>query len=417
MLRRPKVTATVLSASILTLFLVSLSPLPQLLAASTTSGNGGSGATLNPVQISIQTKNLTSVSSYDLVGYNSTGAAVASYTGQYQRVTFDLPAGTYLFAATANGPNPSQSPVCCVCVQKGQATGTVVVGPPAQAPTAAGAAGSSAIGYPCYVSNPALEFGYSLTQVTSGPTTITIATQSPSAIPTAALSVSLSYKNGTAVSDAYVSASGVGTNWYWGDVSGVTMYAQTGADGVAHLVVPAVALIVTASKSVQVDLPKSQTTMQVNVGGQLVNVTLYYSPNYVYLSAEALLIPPQATLSMVVTAQTQSQLIPYAAGAASSPGQAVTNGAAVPPSSGQGLPTTQAAGAGAQTSTVSVQTSRVAAAAPAAIPPIPASDLGAPPSTQPSSNSPSISVLAIGTVVLAGAVAAVVGIAISRARR
>jgi hypothetical protein len=231
------------------------------------------------------------------------------------------------------------------------------------------------------------------------------------------VSVGLSYKNGTAVSDAYVSASGVGTNWYWGDVSGVTMYAQTGADGVAHLVVPAVPLIVTASKSVQVDLPKSQTTMQVNVGGQLVNVTLYYSPNYVYLSAEALLIPPRATLNMVVTAQTQSRLIPYAAGAASSPGQAVTNGAAaVPPSSGQGLPTTQAAGAGAQTSTTSVQTSQIAAA-PAAIPPLPASDVGAPSTTQSSSNPTSISVLAIGTVVLAGAIAAVVGIAISRARR
>jgi hypothetical protein len=410
MLRRPKVTATVLSASVLTLFLVGLSPLPQLLAAASAGSNGGSGATLNPVQVSIQTKNLTSVGSYDLVGYNSTGAAVASYIGQYERVTFDLPSGTYLFAATANGPNLSQPPTCCVCVQPGKAAGAGVASPPAQA-TTSGSAANSAIAFPCFNSNPALEFGYSLTQV-SGPTTITISTQAPSAIPTTAVSVSVSYKNGTAVSGAYVSASGVGANWYWGDVSGVTMYAQTGANGVAHLVVPAVPLTVTASESVQVNLPKSQTTMQVNVGGQLVNVTLYYSPNYVYLSATALLIPPQATLSMVVTAQTQSQMIPYAVGAGA-PGQAVTNGAAVPPSSGQGLPTSQAAIGGAQsdTATASAQTSHIAN-----IPPIPASDLGAPPSTQPSSNIPSISVLAIGTLALAGAIAAVVGIAISRAR-
>src|ERR1700676_3278779 len=99
-LGRPKITATALSASVLTLFLVGLSPLPQLLAAPTTSSSGGAGATLNPVQLSIQTKNLTSVSSYDLVAYNSTGAPVASYMGQYSRITFNLPSGTYLFAAT-----------------------------------------------------------------------------------------------------------------------------------------------------------------------------------------------------------------------------------------------------------------------------------------------------------------------------
>ena len=78
----------------------------------------------------------------------------------------------------------------------------------------------------------------------------------------------------------------------------------------AQLVVPAVPLTVTASDSVQVNLTQSQTTVQVNVGGQPVNVTLYYSPNYVYLSASALLLPPQTSLSMVLTAQTQSPPIP-----------------------------------------------------------------------------------------------------------
>src|ERR1700693_5611129 len=155
LLRRSKLTAAILSASFLTLFLVGLSPLPQLLAATSTASTA-----LNPVQVSIQTKNLTSVSSYDLVGYNSTGAAVASYTGQYQRVTFDLPSGTYLFAATVNGPYQSQSSVCCMCGQKGQVVGGVVASPPAKV-TPSGSAANTAIAYPCYYSNPPLEFGYS----------------------------------------------------------------------------------------------------------------------------------------------------------------------------------------------------------------------------------------------------------------
>ena len=44
------------------------------------------------------------------------------------------------------------------------------------------------------------------------------------------------------------------------------------------------------------------------------NVTIYYSPNYVYLSASALLVPPQTTLSMVVTAQAQPLLYPVCGG-------------------------------------------------------------------------------------------------------
>src|SRR5207249_7107238 len=141
MLRTPKMTATVLSASMLTIFLVGLSPLPQLLAASTT----GAAASLSPVQLSIQTKNLTSVSSYDLVAYNSTGAPVASYIGQYSRVTLELPSGTYLFAATANGPAPAYSPAC---YSKGAADAGAA-SPPAL-PDKPGSAAGAAIAYPCY---------------------------------------------------------------------------------------------------------------------------------------------------------------------------------------------------------------------------------------------------------------------------
>ena len=376
-----------------------MSTLPQLLAATTTS----TSATLNPVQLSIQTKSITPVSSYDLVAFNSTGSAVASYTGQYSRVTFELPSGTYLFAGTATGPIASQSPVCCVCAGSG------VSSPPAKssASNGSGSAASTAIAYPCFYNNPSEEYGYSLTQV-SGSTTLTIATAPPSGIATTNVSVSVSYKNGTAVSGAYVSANVVGADWYWGSDSNVTMYAQTAANGVAKLVVPAVPLVMTASESVQVNLPKSQTTMQVNVGGQLVNVTLYYSPNYVYESATALLVPPQTSLSMVVTAQEGNRLIPYAVGSTAS-GQGTTNAVAA------GAPTQQTSQGSAGAS--SITTSSSTAAQTTSIPPFPATVLAAASSSHPSSNATGMSLLTVGTLAIAGAVAAIVGIAIAMKRR
>ncbi len=404
-LRRPKLTATALSASVLTLFLVGLSPLPQLLAASTTS-SGGAGATLNPVQLSIQTKNLTSVRSYDLVAYNSTGAPVGSYTGQYSRFTFELPSGTYLFAATADGPAPTYSPVCYAK----QTTGMGAASPPAQPANPSPGANSAIAFPPCYYSNPPLEYGYSLVQV-SGASAVTISTQPPSAIPTTDVSVSVSYKNGTAVSDAYVSANVVGANWYWGDSSRVTMYAQTAANGMAHLVVPSVPLSVSASKSVHVNLPKSQTTTQVSIGGQIVNVTIYYSPSYVYETATALFIPPKASLTMVVTAQTRYPIIPYGAGPTAS-GQPISTVGGLPPNSVQGQTAPQGGAAAAQGNG-----GPAANAALASIPPIPTSDIGAAAAAQPSSGTPGVSVLAIGTLALAGAIAAIAGIAISKARR
>jgi len=398
--------ATILSASVLTLFLVGLSSLPQLLAVASNASNAGAEASLNPVQVSIKSQNVTSVSSYDLVAYNSTGTLVASYTGQYQQVTFALPSGTYLFAATANGLASIRPPICCVCAQSGAGG----IAPPTPK-TNAGSSVSSNIAFPCSYGIQPAEYGYSLNQV-SGSTSVTIATQPPSAIPTTDVSVSVSFKNGTAVSGAYVSANVVGTNLYWGGNSSLSMEVQTAANGVAQLVVPAVPLTVTASESVEVNLSQSQKTVPVNVGGQSVNVTLYYSPNYVYLSASALLIPPQKTLSMVLSVQTQSPLIPFAVGSASSAGSP----AASPNSSpqiGQGSQgAAVAAASGAPSSGGSTTNAQMSV-----IPPIPASDLGSPVSARPASTISGVSLLTIGTLALAGGVAAIVGIAISRTKR
>jgi hypothetical protein len=393
--RRSKVTATILSASVLTLFLVGLSSVPQLLAATSTARNLDVAPTLNAVQLSIQTSNLTAVSSYDLVAYNSTGTPVASYTGRFSQVTFELPSGTYLFTATANGPEPSPSMVCCVCVQSGGGA----TPPQPASKTNSGPSTPPDIALPCFNGNAPVEYGYSLAHLTAS-ASLTIATEAPSSIPTADVSVSVSFKNGTAVSGADVSANIVGADSSWGDNSNLSLYAQTASNGVAQLVVPAVPLTVTASDSVQVNLTQGQKTVQVNVGGQPVNVTLYYSPNYVYLSASALLLPPQTSLSMVLTAQTQPPSILYAAGSVSS---------TVSPNSSQGQQPGAQGAAVADTSGASSTAAQIAA-----IPPIPAV---APVSQAKSpSDISGVTLLAIGTIAVAGALAAVVGVAISRAK-
>jgi len=410
-IRRPKAAAAVLSASVLALFLVSMSPLPQLLA----STNGGvPSAALNSVQVAIQPKNISSASSYDLVVYNSTGIPVASYNGQFPMITFSLPSGTYLFSATVSG-QASKMPACCVCAESGTVAGTGVASPPTQS-TGTGAA-SSAIAYPCFYSGP-VEYGYSLTTV-SGSTSITIATQPPSSIPTTGVNVSVSYKNGTAAAGAYVYASMVGYGWYYGANSNVVLDAQTGANGVAHLVVPEAPLIVSASKSIPVVLPKGETTTQVKVGGELVNVTLYYSPYYIYESTTGLLIPPQTSLSMVLSANVSYPPIPYgvaSASGAATPGTATVGTATASLNGSQTLPPLGAA-AGSPTNSPAQTTSQIAP-----IPPITTGGAGVAltSSTQSASQASApqagVNIAEIGTIALAGALAATAGVMISRAR-
>lgn len=371
---------TALSASVLALFFAGLVPVPQVLAASTGSA---STPVLYPVHISITPQNITQVTSYDLVAYNSSGVQVASYTGLYPEAALSLPAGTYLFAATVEGQQSSKSSVCCGCLQTA----------PAQSSSA-----SSAIAYPCYYNPQPQEYGYSVTAV-SAPTTVSISTESPSSFPTARVSVNVSYKNGTAVSGAYVSANSVGTYLYWGNYANFTLYAQTGKDGAAQMVVPAVPLVVSASYSVQVSLPKGQTTEQVTVGGEVVNVTLYYSPQYVYLTDSALLLPPQTSLSMVLTAQTQSGPILYA--------QSSGAETAVPPTTGAAVSSPGSTSA-ATTTTLSASSTN--------IPPFQASLSPTPSSGSPATSS-GASFVEVGTLALAAALAAVVGVGISKARR
>lgn len=395
----------------LALFLVSMSPLPQLLASAS-----GSGATLDSVQVAIQPKNATAATSYDLVAYNSTGYPVATYYGQYPTVTFNLPAGTYLFSATVSG-QPSKAPLgCCVCAESGGVSGKGVASPPTPAPPAGGAA----IAYPCYY-NGSAEYGYSVT-VVSGSTDVSIATQPPSSIPTTDVTVSVSYKNGTAAEGAYVSANMVGSGFYWGPNTNAVLDTQTGADGVAHLVVPEAPMIVSASMSIPVVLPKGDTTTQVRVGGELVNVTLSYSPYYVYESATGLLIPPQTSLNLVLSAEESYPPIAYGVSSSSSGAGVASPGAVASTNSTQAVPSQgQSMGAGANNPAQSMPPQAVAS-----IPPIAAGAAGgarasstlvsSSPNATSASPAGGVTLSDLGIIALAGALAAVTGIVMSRSK-
>jgi len=201
-LLKPKVRTSVLTAAVATLFLVSLTSFPQLLAASTTAGP------TNSVQVSIQSSNVNLVTSYGLTAYNSSGWPVASYSGQYAQVTFQLPTGKYLFAANAYEKSSAQTSLCV-------SPPPMVAGSAGNSPVAAGVPPVDSKMYPCYY-NQQSEYGYSLASI-SGSTSLNIATQLTSNVPTVNVSVSVNYKNGTAVSDAYVYGNVVGGNWYLGN--------------------------------------------------------------------------------------------------------------------------------------------------------------------------------------------------------
>jgi len=395
--RRPDAKSALLPALVLALFLASLAAIPEIAAATSTSSSSGTAPALDSVAVTIQPTGGASVSSFDLVAYNASGSPVASYTGQYPRVTFELPGGSYLLVATANGQSTSPTPVCCGCAVTTSSGG--VSSPPAQTSIS-----SASTAIPCCCAYPPGEYGYALVQV-SGPTSVNIQTLTPSSIPTSDVSVAVSYENGTAVSGAYVSTTAVGENFYWNSNS-TTMSAQTGHDGVAHLVVPQIPLTVSASKSVQINLPKEQSTIQVNVGGQLVNVTVFYSPSFVYLSASGLLIPPQASLSLVLAVQS-SQVYPpgpiYATTATATPG--VVAGSAS--SAGSTAPQTQSS---------SATTSGSTGTQPATIPPIPSSLLASMSSSTTSPGAQGSTLTEVGILAVAAGAAALAAAAISKRR-
>ena len=150
----------------------------------------------------------------------------------------------------------------------------------------------------CYP--PSSWYGYQSATVT-GSQTINIQMQNVSKLPTSSVTVKVSYVNGTAVADASVYASIVGEwyYWYWQD-NGITMSAQTDSNGVAHLVIPTAPSVITAWKWVPVLDSRNGTSIITTVGGEKVNVTIYWEPTYVGLSGSGLLLPPQNSISITL---------------------------------------------------------------------------------------------------------------------
>src|SRR5208337_1122579 len=85
---------------------------------------------------------------------------------------------------------------------------------------------------------------------------------------------------------------------------------QTGIDGTAVLTMPQAPLLVTSYLSIPITLPQPQSNVTVTVGGQKVNVTLYWEPNSITFQGQTLILPPQTSGS--ITLQYQPQEYYYA---------------------------------------------------------------------------------------------------------
>jgi hypothetical protein len=261
-----------------------------------------SAASYNNVQVFVQTA--SSLPDYFTVSaFNMSGYMVASSQTQYPAASFELPNGQYIFTATADQSSNqiyySPSPMVGANVAQGN---------PAMP----------------YYEAPVAEYGYSVQQV-SGSATFTISTRNVTSFPTTILTIKVVYANGTAAEGASVSASVVGSWYYWGYESNAVMWNTTQADGMATLVTPQAPVQVDAWSWIPVNIPKDQTTVQVIVAGEEVSVTVYWQPTYVGLAGSTLIVPPQASASITLHVQQPNYwVIPYGVQATSTMGGEAT---------------------------------------------------------------------------------------------
>jgi hypothetical protein len=250
-----------------------------------------SADSFNNVQV-FATTTSSQAYSFQFAAYNLSGSLIASYQTSYPAAAFELPSGGYLFTVSAT--HYEYGKYLCPLMGSGTAKGTPTTGPM----TPSNGSGSSIAMPVCYP--PSSEYGYA-TETISGAQTINVHMQNVSTLPTTAVTVKVSYVNGTAAVDASVYASVVG-EWYywWGEGSSLTMGAQTDSNGVAHLVIPSAPAVVTAWKWVPIFAGKNGSIEQVTVGGEKVNVAVYWEPTYVGLSGSGLLLPPQNSVSLTL---------------------------------------------------------------------------------------------------------------------
>lgn len=256
------------------------------------------------VQVNIQTAS-SLPDHFTVSAFNMTGYLVASTQTHYSAASFEVPDGQYIFAVTADvyGAQIYYSPTS--------------VGAAAGAPssTSTGSAGSAtAIPTLPYYVTPVVEYGYTSPKV-SGAATFTIQTQNVTTYPTNTITVKASYVNGTPAAGATVSASVIGSYYYWGYEPNVVTWATTQADGTATLITPLAPVQIDVWNWLPVNLPASQTTVQVTIGGELVNVTAYWQPTYVGLAGSTLIVPPQTSASVTLHMQQPNYWVtPYSTG-------------------------------------------------------------------------------------------------------
>ena len=253
---------------------------------------------LNSVDVTIQTTRALPYQ-YSLTAYNTSGFQVANFYGSYPEAAFGLPSGTYLITASAYY---QQNYVCNnLCpLETGAVNGN-----------------ASAIAIP-YMP-PYSEYGYAVVQLT-GPEQITITTSNSTQSSLVSIPIHVQLLNGTAASGAYVSAYVVGGNYV--DTQGWVSNGQTGSDGNFTLVMPNAPIQVSASLSYPINLPRNVSTVTVVIAGQKVNVTVYWQPNSVTLSGQALILPPEKGAEITLQVQQSYPYpVPYAGeGTASSGG-------------------------------------------------------------------------------------------------
>ena len=287
---------------VLSMFIVSGLAIVLLVSPIALQVNGSTGSTFDNVQVLIQTQQDLPYS-YTLTAYNTTGFQVAYYQSNYAAASLELPAGTYLFTVQASYA-PTNYP-CIGCVVGGPmipATSLALLNSTSPSNDTLGTNSTGVTVVPIFRLASSNEYGYAVEQVT-GPSNITIVTQNASDIVTTQVSVHVAFANGTSVQGAWVYAAVV-DNYYYNQ-SNVVSSAQTGADGMAVLTMPEAPLLVTSDLSIPISFPQLPSNETVIVGGQKVNVTLYWQPSSITLAGQTLILPPQQTGSITLQYQAQ----------------------------------------------------------------------------------------------------------------
>jgi hypothetical protein len=251
-------------------------------------------ATYDNVQVNIQTTNMQS-GYFTVSAFNITGFQESSVQTYYPAASFELPNGQYIFIVTAENQTNLNYPV----------------------PLASGATSSSGASTPSTPSlpisiAPAVEYGYSMQQI-SNSVTLTITTQNVSSFPTNTLTIQVLYANGTTAAGASVSASTIGSSYYWGYEPNVVTWTTTDSNGYATLVTPVAPEQIEAWSWLPLNLT-GIAAPQVIVAGEPVNVSGPMLPAYLGLAGSTLLVPPQTTATITLYTQQQNYWVtPYAA--------------------------------------------------------------------------------------------------------